>query len=198
MSPRLLAGRAPARIIDAIVGALAAIGVTPMMVTLLGLIGSVVAAVLVGRGELAIGGVVLLVAAGLDMFDGALARSTGTASRFGALLDSTADRVSEAVLLFGVLYYETALGNREESLLVFVALTGSLLVSYIRARAEAEGVAATAGLFTRPERVVLLVAALVSGYLRAGLWTLAVLSLFTVTQRFWVAGSALRREDERT
>lgn len=200
MSPRLLAGRAPAKLIDGFVALLAAAGVSPMAVTLVGLAGSVAAAVLVARGELVAGGIVLLVASALDMFDGALARATGRESRLGALVDATADRLSEAAVLFGLLVYETGLGNREESLLIFAFAIGSMLVSYLRARAEAEGVTLTAGLFTRPERIVLLSAALISGWLRVGLWALAAFTLLTVAQRLFLAVRALQdqvREDGR-
>lgn len=192
MSPRLLAGRAPALLLDPVVRVLAAAGVSPAAVTTAGLIGSLIAAVLIARGELLAGGIVVLLAAGLDMFDGALARATGTATRFGAVLDATFDRVSEAAVLFGMLVYELDLGNREESLLIFAALTGSLLVSYIRAKVEAMGGTMTDGLFTRTERIVLTSAALISGWLRAGLWLLAVLTLLTALQRLLLAPRALR------
>ncbi len=193
MSPRLLSGRAPGRLLDPVVGALAVVGVTPTVLTVAGLAGNLGAALLIGRGALLAGGVVMLVASGFDLLDGALACATGRATRFGALLDATFDRLSEAAVLFGVLVYETGLDNREESLLVFVAAVGSLIVPYIRARAEAEGVSPPAGLFTRPERVVLLAAALISGWLRLGLWLLAVLTLLTAGQRFYLARRALRR-----
>jgi CDP-diacylglycerol--glycerol-3-phosphate 3-phosphatidyltransferase len=195
MSPRLLAGRAPARLIDGIVTLLAAAGVTPMAVTLAGLAGSIGAAVLVARGELVAGGIVLLVASALDMFDGALARATGKASRLGALVDSTADRLSDAALLFGMLVHTTGLGDRELSLLVFAVAIGSMLVSYMRARAEGEGLELTAGIFTRTERIVVLSAALISGWLRAGLWVLAALTLVTAAQRMFLAIRALREDN---
>jgi phosphatidylglycerophosphate synthase len=194
MSFRLLAGRTPTRLLDPIVGALSSIGVTPTAVTIAGFAGNVGAAVLIANGELLAGGIVMLVASAVDMLDGALARATGTATRFGAVLDSTVDRLSEAAVLFGVLVYETGLGNREEALLVFVAVTGSLLVSYVRARAEAHGVVLTEGLFTRPERVVLLGAALITGWLRPGLWVLAVLTPATALHRLYLARQALREE----
>ena len=192
MSPRLLAGRAPALLLDPVVRVLAAVGVSPAMVTTAGLIGSLIAAVLIGRGELMAGGIVMLVASGLDMFDGALARATGRATPFGAVLDATFDRISEAAVLFGVLVYELDLGNREEALLVFAALTGSLLVSYVRAKVESMGGVMSDGLFTRTERIVLLSAALITGWLRAGLWVLAVLTLLTAAQRLLMAPRALR------
>ena len=175
---RLLPNRAPAELIDPPVRLLAALGVSPAAITIAGLLGSVVAAVLIGRGELLAGGIVSLVAGGLDMFD-------------GALLDSTLDRISEAVVLFGVLVYELDRGNDEEALLVFVALAGSMLVSYVRARSESLGVALTSGLFARPERVVVLGAALITGWMQLGLWVLATVSVATALQRLWLASRAL-------
>ena len=192
MSPRLLAGRAPALLLDPVVRVLVAAGISPAMVTTAGLIGNLIAAVLIGRGELVAGGIVMLVASGLDMFDGALARATGRVTPFGAVLDATFDRISEAAVLFGVLVYELDLGNREEALLVFAALAGSLLVSYVRAKVEAMGGVMSDGLFTRTERIVLISAALITGWLRAGLWVLAVLTLLTAAQRLLMAPRALR------
>jgi len=192
MSPRLLAGRAPALLLDPVVRVLVAAGISPAMVTTAGLIGNLIAAVLIGRGELVAGGIVMLVASGLDMFDGALARATGRVTPFGAVLDATFDRISEAAVLFGVLVYELDLGNREEALLVFAALAGSLLGSYVRAKVEAMGGVMSDGLFTRTERIVLISAALITGWLRAGLWVLAVLTLLTAAQRLLMAPRALR------
>lgn len=191
-SLRLLSGRRPARLIDPVVRVLVALGVTPLMLTLGGFLGNVVAAALVAGGALPAGGVVMLVASALDLFDGAVARATGKASDFGALLDSTFDRLSEAAVLFGVLVYVTGRGDREAALLVFVAVVGSIMVSYVRAKAEASGVALTEGLFTRPERVALLAVALVTGWLRLGLWLLAVLAMLTALQRLYLTGRALR------
>jgi CDP-diacylglycerol--glycerol-3-phosphate 3-phosphatidyltransferase len=160
-----------------------------------GLAGNLVAAVLVARGDLLAGGIVMLVASGLDSLDGALARLTGRASPVGALLDSTLDRVSEAAVLGGVLYYEFGLGHREEAMLAFAALAGSMLVSYVRARGEAEGVLVTSGLFARTERVLVLAAGLIIGWLRGALWLLAVLSLLTAAHRLLLAARGLRERE---
>jgi CDP-diacylglycerol--glycerol-3-phosphate 3-phosphatidyltransferase len=192
---RLLPRRAPAAVIGPIVRALARLGVTPNMLTFAAFGGSAVAAGLVAAGALAAGGVVMLLASSLDLLDGELARTTGRASKLGALLDSVFDRFSEAVLLFGLLVYELDEGHREEAGLVFVAVAGSLLVSYVRARAESLGVALTSGWFTRPERVALLGVALITGVLvRPALWVLAVLTVLTAVQRLYLAARALRHE----
>ncbi len=193
--PSLLPKRLPANVLAPIVGVLAAAGVTPTMVTTAGLAGNAIAAVLIARGALLAGGIVVLLASGLDMLDGALARQTGRASRFGALYDSVLDRFSEAVVLFGIAVYAFNRGSREETLLAFAAVVGSLLVSYVRARAEGLDVALTDGLFRRQERVVLTAAGLILGLLRAALWILAVLSLLTAVQRLWLASRALLAAD---
>lgn len=192
---RLLPHHAPAAIIDPIVRALARLGVTPNMLTFAALAGSAGAAALVATGWLALGGVVMLLASSLDLLDGALARHTGRASKLGALLDSVFDRLGEAVVLFGLLVYELNEGHREESALVFVAVVGSLLVSYVRARAESLGVALTSGWFTRPERVAVLGVALITGVLvRPALWVLAALTVLTALQRLYLAARALQHE----
>ena len=162
---RLLPSHLPAAVTSPIVRVLARAGVSPNGLTVTALAGNAVAAALLASGALAAGGVVMLLASALDLLDGELARTTGRASKLGALLDSVFDRFSEAVLLFGLLLYELNEGHREEAALVFVVVVGSLLVSYVRARAESLGVALTSGLFTRAERVVVLGVALITGVL---------------------------------
>ncbi len=159
------------------------------MLTLAGAGGNIGAGVLAGYGEFLAAGVVLLAASSLDLLDGALARSTGRATPFGSVLDSVMDRVSEAAVLFGLLVYYTDRGDRPEALLIFVAVVGSILVSYVRARAEIIGLRLRAGLFTRAERVVLLGAGLVIegagiiDVLTPVLWALAALASATALQR---------------
>lgn len=182
--PQLLPSRAPAAVLSPIVGALAAARVTPNMLTIAGFLGNVAAAVLVANGQLLVGGILVLLFSALDMLDGALARATGRATPFGALFDSVLDRLSEAAVLGGILVYELDRGNQEETVLAFVAVVGSLMVSYVRARAEGLGVSMTSGLFTRSERVVLTaIALIISPLLRPALWALAAITLVTVAQR---------------
>jgi CDP-diacylglycerol--glycerol-3-phosphate 3-phosphatidyltransferase len=191
----ILPRRAPAAVLDPIVKGLASAGVTPFMLTTLGFLGNVLAACFVVEGWLLAGGVAVLLFSALDLLDGALARSTGTASRFGALYDSTLDRLSEAAVLFGILWYQLDLGNREEALLAFLAVVGSLMVSYVRARSEGLGMPIKDGLFTRSERVVVMGVALLFGWLRLVLWLLAVLTLVTAAQRTWIASRLLIEAD---
>ncbi|MSQ28876.1 MAG: CDP-alcohol phosphatidyltransferase family protein [Dehalococcoidia bacterium] len=189
---RLLPARVPAFVLEPIVRRLAAIGVTPMALSVAGLAGNAAAAILISRGALFTGGAVMLLASALDLLDGALARSTNTASTAGALVDSTLDRVSEAVVLFGVLIYMLGANRDVDAMLAFVAVVGSMMVSYVRARAEGLGLSMTDGLFTRAERVLLLGAALILGYLSTALWLLAVLTSLTALQRLLIGMRALR------
>lgn len=190
-SMRLLPSRAPAAVLSPMVGFLAAVGVTPNMLSVVGLLGNGAAGALVARGDLAAAGVVMLLASGLDMLDGALARSTGKAGPVGALIDSTFDRVSEAAVLFGVLLYALDRGEDMQAALAFVAIVGSMLVSYVRARVEGLGGRLTDGLFTRAERVVVLAVALLFGWLEPALWLLAVLTVLTAAQRLYLGARVL-------
>lgn len=166
-------------------GAVARTGLTPDAATILGLLINCGVALVIAGGNLRLGGALLLIAAPFDMLDGAIARATGKASRFGAFLDSTLDRYSEGVLLFGLLWHvlHTPESQTMRALLCFAAVTGSLLVSYNRARAEALGFDNEVGLFARPERVVALGAFLIFGWLDAILWILALLTHLTGVQR---------------
>jgi CDP-diacylglycerol--glycerol-3-phosphate 3-phosphatidyltransferase len=182
----LLPHTLPRRLTDPVALAIARTGVTPNMVTALGFAGALGAAVLVARGEFLAGGIVMLVAAALDLLDGALARATGRVTAFGGVFDATLDRLSEAAILGGLLFHFSQGGHRQELILVFVVLAGSLMVSYVRARAQVAGVDLREGLFTRPERVILLAIGLIIDQTRIILWILAVLANFTVLQRLFV------------
>ncbi len=166
---------------------LAKTSITPSAITWFGFLITVGAAALIITEHIFAAGFIVLVAGFFDMLDGALARHTNRVTRFGAALDSILDRLSEAVLLLAIL----VLYAREQSvalvLLVGFALVGSLLVSYIRAKAEALGLECQVGFFTRPERVIILALGLllnqVFDALFIALAIIAVLSFFTVGQR---------------
>jgi CDP-diacylglycerol--glycerol-3-phosphate 3-phosphatidyltransferase len=174
------------RFTDPIVSPLASIGVTPNMISAAGFAGNVAAAAFAAGGHLRIAGALMLVFSALDLLDGALARKTGTVTRFGAIFDSVLDRLSEAAVLAGLLFHFTQEGGHtEEVLLCYAAIIGSVMVSYVRARAEGIGLELREGLFTRAERVILLGGALVIGFglVRWAIWVLAILSYLTVVQR---------------
>ena len=140
---------------------------------------------LIGTGHLLIAGLVVLFAGFFDMLDGALARYTGRITRFGGTLDSVLDRLSEAVLLLGILVGHLCSGDQSASLilLIFLVLLFSPLVSYLRARAEASGIECQVGLFTRPERVIVLAFGLLLNQIIVALTIIAVLSVLTAGQR---------------
>ncbi len=161
--------------------------VTPNSITWFGLLLAVGAAVLISMGHPFAAGFVVLIGGLFDMLDGALARITNRVTRFGAVLDSTLDRLSEATVLIGLLILYVKQQSVIGVSIVGVAWLGSLLVSYIRARAEALGIECQVGLFTRPERVVILALGLLlsqfSPALLIALAIIAVLSFATAGQR---------------
>ena len=181
----------PRQITGPVVAVLARIGVTPNMLTIAQLIGGVIAGVIIAGGELLVGGIVLIAAAALDAFDGTLARTTGKVTKFGGVFDSTIDRMFEAAILGGILYYYLDLGAKEESMLTFVTMAGSLCVSYVRARAEVEGVALYDGIFTRVVRLLFLTAGLLFDILHPILWILAVATVLTAFHRLYATWTKL-------
>jgi CDP-diacylglycerol--glycerol-3-phosphate 3-phosphatidyltransferase len=167
--------------------------VGPNAVTLIGLALAVVTAYLIAIDQLLWGGVMLLVSGGLDSIDGAVARMSGKASSAGALLDSVVDRAAEGVVLFGVLWLAVEQDDGTLTLLTFVALLGSMLVSYVVARAQALGSARAVGLMTRPERVIVLALGLLTGYLMVAVAVIAVLAPLTSVHRLAYGYATLRK-----
>jgi len=179
---------------------LAALGITPHMVTLSGLLLAGASAYLVSQGLLLAGGLVLAGSGLFDLLDGALARATGKTSQFGALLDSVSDRIGEAGLLVGVLIFYSATENTAGMALAFAAFASSIMVSYVRARGEGLGIDCQAGIMTRPERVSTLVVALVvaqwwTPILVIALATISGLAVLTSFQRLLIIRSKLSRTD---
>ena len=187
-----------------IVRPLARLGITPNMVTFVGLLLSIVTALVIASGSIVAGGALVLFAGIFDMFDGAMARVRNAATTFGAFLDSTLDRYSESIILGGLLFYALQRPTLHEALwpwaneqqwmivLLFVAAIGSLMVSYAKARAEGLGLECKTGLLARPERVVILAIGLLTGTTIWALMLLAVLSHVTATERIvhvWRAAS---------
>jgi CDP-diacylglycerol--glycerol-3-phosphate 3-phosphatidyltransferase len=163
-----------------IVNVLSKTPLTPDIITWMGFVITIIAGALIVTEHFLAAGIVVLVAGLFDMLDGALARATGKTTRFGAILDSTLDRLSEAILLVTLLAVFVKYGQVTESILAAVALVGSLVVSYIRARMEGLGIECKAGLFTRPERVIILALGLMlSQFDNALLITLAVITFFS-------------------
>ncbi len=162
---------------------LARLGVRPNQITLAGTLICVLGAALVAGDRLVLGGLVWLAGSALDMLDGGLARSQGRASRGGAFLDSTFDRISEGALFAAIAYHFAVTGAALEAALTVLALLGALLISYTRARAEALGAECKVGIITRVERVVLLGFGLCFGLIAPVITLLVVLSAISVAQR---------------
>jgi CDP-diacylglycerol--glycerol-3-phosphate 3-phosphatidyltransferase len=191
LSERLkLAGRAA---LAPLINTLAAAGVSPNAVTVAGLLIVAVATILIWQHYLLAGAVLLAIGAGLDAVDGGLARAQGGGTPFGGFLDSTLDRTGEAIVYIGIVAYwlEATTQPFVPVMLALLALSGSFLVSYSRARAEAAGFTASNGLAPRTERLVILVIGLaIAGlaYLIAlplAMGLIAVLAWATVVQRIW-------------
>ena len=157
--------------------------VKPNQVSVTGVLLNVVTAALIVSDNLVLAGVVYLAAGVLDLLDGILARLAKMASPFGAFLDSTLDRVSEGVVFAAIAYRFALEGNAVDASLVVLALLGSFLVSYTRARAEGLGAECKVGIVTRAERVILLVFGLLSGLLPHVIYLLIALTALTVSQR---------------
>ena len=172
-------------LLDPIAAALNRAGVHPNTVSLLGFLGTLVGAYLVAVGQIAWGGVVILLMAPVDAIDGSMARQRGVKSRFGGFVDSVTDRYSELAVYFGFIVYYTGIGDRTMSLVVFLAAAGSLLVSYIRARAEAVNFEARGGLLSRLERYLILCPSMILGFPQIGLSIIALLANITALQRIY-------------
>ncbi len=171
------------RITNPVVGILSKSGITPNALTLINLALNIIAAYVIATGHLLIGGGLVLVSGLFDLLDGALARFTKKTTKFGAILDSTVDRISEAAILCGLLIWYIPQGASLEIVLIFVVLIGSFLVSYIRARAEGLGWQCQVGLFNRAERVIVLAIGLLINQIFIALCVLVVFVFITVVQR---------------
>jgi CDP-diacylglycerol--glycerol-3-phosphate 3-phosphatidyltransferase len=173
---------------DPLVPLISKLRLTPDMMTTIGLVLNLVAAVFIGFGHLLWGGLIFLLAGLFDLLDGALARYMEKTTRFGALFDSTVDRVTEGALFLSFIFI-TGVGAWPYNVnwqlaLIFLALIGSFLTSYIRARAEGLDIDCTVGLFTRVERVIILALGLLFNQVFVALAIVVVLSFVTAGQRF--------------
>ena len=164
---------------------LAKAGVSPNALTVFGFVTTLAVAWVLSTGRFFLGGFLVLLTGSLDFLDGALARYTGRSTVFGAFLDSTLDRFSDAALFLGWLAYYASQGSYHQILLVGAAVMGSLVTSYARARAEGLGLKDEVGLFTRTERIILLAIGLIANQMLVILWIIAVLSNFTALHRIF-------------
>ena len=159
------------------------LGISPNHITLFGLFGNIGAAVLIAFGYLRLGGLVAALMAPLDAVDGALARLRGNPNRFGAFFDSVIDRYDELILLGALIIYFYNQKNLTGVLLTFLAIMGSVLVSYTRARAESLGFDAKTGILTRIERAIVLIVGLLFAKPIFSVGIIAILANITAIQR---------------
>jgi CDP-diacylglycerol---glycerol-3-phosphate 3-phosphatidyltransferase len=176
---------------------------TPNAISIAGLIGNLVAAVLVTQRLFFLAGVAFVLGSVMDTLDGRYSRMSGKGTLFGAFLDSTLDRIEEGIVLAAVAGYFAATGQDFAAAMCVVAVLGSLMVSYTRARAEALGVECKVGLATRPVRVVILSIGLVFAkgaglgdfeLLAPAVYLIAVLTIVTTIQRVWHVRNQLSNE----
>jgi CDP-diacylglycerol--glycerol-3-phosphate 3-phosphatidyltransferase len=170
-------------VLDPIGAFLNRLGLMPNTMTLLGLVGNVVGAILIATGHMTIGGIIVLLMGPIDALDGTMARLRGMAGKFGAFVDSVTDRYSELVIYAGLLYYFIQQGNDLGMLLVYASAAGSVLVSYIRSRGQSLGWDTKVGVLTRMERYLVLAPTLILNIPIVGLWIIAILSNLTAIQR---------------
>jgi CDP-diacylglycerol---glycerol-3-phosphate 3-phosphatidyltransferase len=202
-------GRGAMRIINGMVRGLAALGVPPNILTIIGVAINIFCGVLFAYGNFFGAGIVLIVANLFDMLDGNVARLTGRVTRYGGFLDSTLDRMSDMGAFLGIMVFYARLTEHHSTMNVFLGGVGmimSVLVSYATARSEALGVKANVGFLQRPERVVLLIIGALSTWnwssqnwfanrMPQVLWVLAVGSLWTFIQRMRYIRGKLKELD---
>lgn len=160
--------------------------VNPDIITVTGLLMSILTAFIFARGDLLLGGIFIGLSGFVDMLDGAIARKHSRTTPFGGVLDSTLDRFADAFILIGIIY-----GGFVNPIIGILALHASITVSYVRARAESEGIECNVGIAERPERLVILMAGAVLGYfidpiiMYGAVVIVMVLGYITVVQRLY-------------
>ena len=170
------------------------LGIHPDVITIAGLIVVVVAAVPIAQGDHALGALLLVLGLPLDALDGAVARAMERKDRFGGVLDSTLDRYADGIIFAALAYFFATRGEYVYFLLALAALNGSFVVSYVRARAGEAGLSVKVGLFSRLERLaILLIMFIIPGLLIPGLILLAAGTNISAAQRLWYVRKHLDR-----
>ena len=172
------------------------IGVSPNMITITGLVGTAYASYLIAIGNLTLGGFLVLLMGSVDALDGAVARARGDAEDFGAFVDSISDRYSELFTYAGLLWHFIYQENFQASLVTFFALSGSMLVSYVRARAQSLGFETKVGILTRVERILVVGPSVWFGFPLVGIWIVAIGANITALQRIVHVRSQARKRVE--
>lgn len=169
------------------------IRIHPNIFTITGFIITAIAALVIPY-DIKLGGLLILIGSLFDMLDGIAARVNNIATRFGAFLDSLLDRYSDAFLFLSVAWYLASKGEHTGAFLSLGTLVGAFLISYARARAEGLGEECRTGLMERPERIILLIFALLTGWFTPILWIMFVLTHVTVIQRAYHVWKTMRKK----
>jgi CDP-diacylglycerol--glycerol-3-phosphate 3-phosphatidyltransferase len=159
------------------------LGVKPNVITFTGVIGTLIGAIFVAYGKLTLGGIIIIVMSAVDVLDGAVARAGGEPEDFGAFVDSVSDRYSDLIILGSLLWYFVEIKFYLAGVVTFLAAAGSVLVSYVRARAQSLGFEAKVGIMTRAERIMVLVPTLIFKKPFIGVLIIAVFGNITALQR---------------
>jgi len=173
-------------------------GIHPNVLTLIGLAGTVGVAVLIALGHMTTAGILLLIMGPIDAMDGALARLRNQATKWGAFVDAVTDRYSELFLFLGFLIHFLLLKNSTGIIFAYLAAAGSVMVSYVKARADASKLDANVGLLTRVERYIVLIPGLIFNFPLIALIIIAVFANFTALQRIYRARRDAYRQLSRT
>ena len=183
------------RLAEILIGPLARAGVTANQMTLAGSLAAIPVAVLIATDNLIVGGILLLAVSAFDTLDGAVARVRDEITEFGAFLDSTLDRYVEVAYYGALMWLFLERADPGAVILSFVVLSGSIMVSYARARAEGLGLHGKVGILQRPERLIILGIALIFSewLLVPALWAVAIVTNFTVLQRVIYVRSQTRK-----
>jgi CDP-diacylglycerol--glycerol-3-phosphate 3-phosphatidyltransferase len=189
-------GLACNKVILLIVRGLALSKIHPNVLTFLGLLINIGAAALLARGQFRWAGVVIIGAGLFDMVDGRVARETNRVTRFGGFFDSVLDRYSDLGLLVGLLVWYGSINRWGYVVLTAIAMTGSVMVSYARARAENTIPTCKVGFMERPERVVLFIIGALFDRMAPVLWVIAVLANLTVVHRMVFTWQETKRLEE--
>ena len=176
----------------AIINASVALGIHPNVLTLIGVLINIVAAVALGTGRFVLGGLIMIAASIFDFIDGKVAHISGKQSQFGAFWDSTLDRFSDLALVTGLIYLYATLGRSDYVLIAALTLIFSIMTSYARARAESLIQKCKVGFMERPERIVLFMIGAFTNRMAGVLWVILVLSVFTVADRIVLTYRELR------
>lgn len=181
-------------ILDPIGAFLNRTGMTPNTITLLGLLGTAAGAWFISQGQMKTGAIVLLIFVLVDVLDGTMARLRGEPTDFGGFVDSVSDRYAEFITFAGLVYFFLSQGDMPGVMMTFAATAGSVLVSYVKARAEGLGFNAKVGILTRVERYIVLIPLLFFNQPFLAVCVIAVLGNLTAFQRIWhVRGQGRQR-----